>query len=547
MKKIFFPILLFLINANLLNAQPFTYLDTGNVKAVIFANGELFQDKVNNKAGFEVPKNSNSYSIYSSALWFSSKKIQNGDTTISGAFETFGNINHFNTGPVDLVNQTTDNSQQFQRIWKINQSTIDNHIQNWNNSNYITPPEILDWPGNGNSNNAQNLAPYADLDNDSIYEPIDGEYPIIKGDQAVYLIANDYGRSDTLFPPNTMNKTYIKSAKVEMHLMLYAFDHNLPSISNTVFVHAKLYNRSNSSIDDHDDFKVTIYADFDLGYPVDDYVGTDTTHKLFYSYNGDLYDESFAGTIGYKEKLSAQGVMFLDYDLRHSLYYNSNNGGNGSPQNLYDIYNYQRSLWKYDRKMYFSGNGFNTCIDSSRIVKYIYSGDPTLPNDSTQWTESNPCVIGNSNPNATGDRRMIGGPDTPTQLHHGEMIEFDYAYVFARDDDTSSHISDPVAKLFLVSDTVKNFYDNNILTSIEQNFTPKTSRFTFFPNPSNLKVQLALDETQFDVLLYDLNGRLVKRLTNEKEFSVAELSEGIYFLRIESEKIQQTEKLIIQR
>lgn len=177
----------------------------------------------------------------------------------------------------------------------------------------------------------------------------------------------------------------------------------------------------------------------------------------------------------------------------------------------------------------------------------MLSGNPTLFNDTMQWTESNPCVIRSSYPNAPGDRRIIGGPNTPTQLHHGGMIEFDYAYVFARDDDSSTHISDPVAKLFLVSDTVQDFYDTNIVTSIEQNSVKAASSFKLFPNPTARTVNLAFDEKLFEVFLYDINGRLVKRIQNQKQFSVDELTEGLYFLRIETENFRQTEKLIIQR
>lgn len=545
MKKIIYLVICqiaIMLNAE---AQPFTHLDIGNVRARIHANGELFQDKVNQRAAFEVPKNSNSYTIYSSALWFTSVGQKNGNPEIAGAYEIFGNQNIFNVGPVDIVNQQSETSMQFQRLWKVDQSTIDYHIQNWNSTNYTTPAEILDWPGNGNSNTAQNLAPYADLDNDNIYEPNDGEYPIIKGDQAVYLIANDYRPNDSIVNPN--GTIYTKSAKVEKHMMLYAFNHPTAAIANTVFVNVKLYNRSNSSADDHNDFKISVYADFDIGYPVDDYVSTDTTKNIFYAYNGDNLDENYFGNNGYGVKLAAQAVQFLNYDIRHSLYFNNSSGVNGDPSNLSDIANNQRNQWKNGQPTYFSGDGFNFCVDTNLTTKYMFSGNPTLTNDTTQWTESNPCVIGSSYPNSPGDRRIIGGPNTPSQLHHGDMIEFDYAYVFARDDDSSQHISDPVAKLFLVSDTVQDFYDNNIFTSIEQNKIKTVNDFKLFPNPTAQTVNLEFDEKQFEVFLFDINGRLVKRLQNQKQFSVDELTEGLYFLRIESEKIQKTEKLIIQR
>ncbi|MAC95320.1 MAG: hypothetical protein CMC96_07450 [Flavobacteriales bacterium] len=543
-KAIYFLICLLAIMQNA-EAQPFTHLDIGNVRARIHANGELFQDKVNQRAAFEVPKNSNSYTIYSSALWFTSVGQKNGSPEIAGSYEIYGNQNMFNIGPVDIINQQSENSMQFQRLWKVNQDSIDYHIQNWNSPNYSAPAEILDWPGNGNSNTVQNLAPYADLDNDNIYEPNDGEYPIIKGDQAVYLIANDYRPNDSIINPN--ETIYTKSAKVEMHMMLYAFNHSTEAIANTVFVNVKLYNRSNSSADDHNDFKISVYADFDIGYPVDDYVSTDTTKNIFYAYNGDNLDENYFGNNGYGVKLATQAVQFLNYDIRHSLYFNNSSGVNGDPRNLSDIANNQRNHWKNGQSTYFSGDGYNFCVDTNQTTKYMFSGNPTLTNDTTQWTESNPCVIGSSYPNSPGDRRIIGGPNTPSQLYHGDMIEFDYAYVFARDDDSSQHISDPVAKLLLVSDTVQDFYDNNIFTSIEQNKLKTENDFKLFPNPAARTVNLEFEETQFEVLLYDINGRLVKRLQNQKQFSVDELAEGLYFLKIETNNFRQTEKLIIQR
>lgn len=544
-KAIYFLICLLTIMQNA-EAQPFTHLDIGNVRARIHANGELFQDKMNQRAAFEVPKNSNSYTIYSSALWFTSVGQKNGSTEVAGSYETFGNQNHFKVGPVDIVNQQSETSMQFQRLWKVNQDSVDYHIQNWNSPNYSAPAEILDWPGNGNNNTAQNLAPYADLDNDNIYEPNDGEYPIIKGDQAVYLIANDYRPNDSIVNPN--GTIYTKSAKVEMHMMLYAFNHPTEAIANTVFVNVKLYNRSNSSADDHNDFKVSVFADFDIGYALDDFVGTDTIRNLFYGYNGDLFDEDQNGNNGYGVKLATQAVQFLDYELRHSLLYHNRAALNGIPGNLYLAANYQRNLWQNRQTVYYSGDGLNFCVDTTKPTSYMLSGDPTLINDTNQWTESNPCLFfDHQGFFFPGDRRMLGGPNTPTQLHHGEMIEFDYAYIFARDDDSSTHISDPVAKLFLVSDTVQDFYDNNIFTSIAKNEIKRESNFKLFPNPTAQTVNLEFDGQQFDLFLYDINGRLVKRLQNQKQFSVDELAEGLYFLRLETENFRQTEKLIIQR
>ena len=67
--------------------------------------------------------------------------------------------------------------ENFRRLWKIEKDTVDYHIANWNQPNYQIPTSILEWPGNGNSNTAKILAPFEDIDGDSIYEPQTGRLP----------------------------------------------------------------------------------------------------------------------------------------------------------------------------------------------------------------------------------------------------------------------------------------------------------------------------------------------------------------------------------
>ncbi len=546
MKRKLLPIL-FLAGLAGLYAQDSAYLDIGNVKALIYSDANLFQDRGSFTASYEVPKDSNMYSIYASSFWMSSREKRNGKPLIASAYERFGNDFTFSVGPVDVVNQKKDTSAKFQRLWKIDKSEIDLHIKNWNTANYVVPASISDWPGNGNANTAKRLAPFADLDNDSIYEPLDGEYPIIKGDQAVFLMVNDYRPEDSLaWKVNGMDTTfeYYKPLKVEMHVMLFAFDTSQQSIRNTVFTNVKVYNRSNSTKDDHTDFRFSVYADFDLGSPFDDYIGSDTSRDMFYVYNGDSFDEPFRGLAGYGNKLAAQGVQFLDQKLAHSVFHNIGTAANGDPDLPSHIAAYQRSEWKNGQKVFFGGNGFNYCVDTSKQTRFMFVGDPALTLDTNQWTEENPCLSSTGTRNPPGDRRMIGGPYLPKQFNHGESIELNYAYVFSRTEDSAKHISDPVNSLKLVADSVQNFYSNIVLVSVDE-IIPSKITFNLFPNPAKNNFRLKTDAKTFEVEIFNLASKQVLKVRNQKEIDISHLSNGIYFVRLYANDIIETKKLIV--
>ena len=524
--------------AQLPNNRTFTNLDIGEVDARIYSDGNLFQDIVNNAPAFEVPKGSNSFSIYASTFWMTALGQKNGYDNISYAYDKFGQENLFATGPIDIVNQTKSLDPQFQRLWKVNRFTVNNHIQNWNSLNYTVPAEIADWPGNGNANTAQQLAPFKDLDNDGIYEPQNGEYPEILGDQAVYLIANTQNVVTNDSTPQGPDSVIYSGLYIEFHAMLYAFQSNVPAISNTVFANVKLYNRSLSSIGDHQDFKFSVFTDFDLGNWDDDYIGTDTAKNMYYAYNGDGFDEAFGGRAGYGTNYPAQGVKFLDSKLDHTVYFMNGSAGNGFPFFPSHHAGFQRGKWKNGGSMFYGGDGLSYCVDTNQRVRHMYTGNPnTVPN---QWTEKTPCAT-NAMSNPPGERRMAGGPNLPSQFNHGTSITFNYAYIFAQQ---SGVFSAPVAKLSLVADTVQNFF-NSTIVGINEVEKQDFLAFELFPNPARDEIKLKLSEEKFEVSVFKLNGSLIKRIRNQKTIDISDLDAGMYFIRIENNNVIGIKKLIV--
>jgi hypothetical protein len=554
MKRIVLPLFMLIFPGINLIAQHEAYLDIGNVRALITTDLAFFRNKATGNADYEVPKWSKSHSIYSSSFWISAKEIRNGLPHFSFAHETFGFEGNFMVGPVDIVNQRGDTSKQFQRLWKINQSIINNHKLNWNSPSYTMPAIIRDWPGNGNANTAKRLAPFADLDNDSIYEPKDGEYPLIKGDQAIFLMANDYRTlsRDTVYEyfwngsgPDSIAVATQSPLHMEMHLLVYGYGIQNLQFNATTFVDVTIYNRSNSPQGDLEGLKFSVFNDFDLGNPTDDYIGTDTSRNMSYVYNGDLFDDDFMGFNGYGSQLASQGVIFLSNALDHSVYFNLGVGANGDPTTSYHIANYQRGLWQNDQPIYYGGDGLrSSCVDTSKSVEYMFEGDPTLLNDTSQWTEQFTCTTG-YNPNPPGDRRMISGPDIPARLNHGDHIAFTYAYIFARDQDSTRNLGEPVTELYKVADSIQAYYDRNLITSTQiPSATLNENNIELYPNPAKEQVYIKNLPPQAIIRLRDIKGQLLES-SRDPQINTSTLANGIYFIEIESDKYRLTKKLII--
>ena len=170
-------------------------LSANNVEAV-FGQRSFCWDL--QSAHFKVPKESNKNSVFAHGHW------------IGGISET-GNLHlaaqtyrqdgtDFYPGPVsDSIHHNNGTMANWDRQWKLTKDEIDNHLINYSEPNYIMPEAILSWPAHGDNALGQSykLAPYIDVNDNNIYEPYNGDYPCIKGDEAIFMIRNDIGNFHT--------------------------------------------------------------------------------------------------------------------------------------------------------------------------------------------------------------------------------------------------------------------------------------------------------------------------------------------------------------
>ena len=521
----FFYLLLTVTN---LCAQPaYRNLDVNNINTRLYSAGTMFRDLSN--PAFEAPKGSGKNTIFSGGLWIGGLD-QGGQ--IHAAAETYGQTGiDYWSGPLNTSAATAPNPLQWDFVWKVDKSEVDDFIQNWNSPGYVIPSSITDWPGNSvpGSGFGNILAPFVDLNNNQLYEPLLGEYPAIQGDRALYFIYNDNYAVHT--------ETSCNALGVEVHGMAYAFNQpSVPYLDNTIFIHFEIGNRSNIN---YDSVYVGIWTDFDIGNAMDDYVGTDAGLNMYYGYNGDAFDD---GPNGYGANLVAQGVTFLNQPLYHTITYDNVNGSPiGNMSGCMDYYNYLSGRWLDNLFMTYGADGRNP---NNPICRYMYPGntDSALFAIYGTWTEP-------ANGNAPGDRRMLGSTFFP-QLPAGGYLDLEVAYTFAPS--TSNVPDSSVAILQDYVSQLRGTYDNGTL-SINEHIPDMHDVIQCGPNPASDYVNVTFSNPAGETFLlnvYDVTGKKVlgTRYIRNNKFIISRenLDAGMYVIKLQSEKNYYTSKIIFK-
>jgi len=461
------------------------FLELNNVKALIHTGGNLWQVAGQNFCQYEIPKGSGKMALFTSALWLGGVDI-NGQLKLAAL--RYRNGQDYWTGPLTNTgdaNVETQTCEKFDTHFRITRDEVklfnewytagledalngtNNQTQNF--SDYKIPQSILNWPAHGDVSLGQdaNLAPFYDRDQDGVYDPEgDGDYPwydlnkeincktsrtvTLFGDETLWWVMNDKG--------NIHTETGGDPIGMEIRAQAFAFATN-NEINNSTFYNYELINRSTQTL--YNTY-FGLMVDVALGGPQDDYVGCDVSRGLGYAYNGDSYDESDMGFIGYGANPPAVGVDFFEgpyqdddgsdnpltpiysqaqsqkgipykglgigygdgivdnerFGMRRFLYYNNIGVGNTSqtdPSTAQHYYGYLSGFWKDGTHFVYGGNGHPSDANSNSSVEadFMFPGDT----DSLGWGTggvAQPSWTEESSGNDPYDRRFAqsAGPFT---------------------------------------------------------------------------------------------------------------------------------------
>lgn len=545
--------LLFLagLSISFANAQTFEYLDINQVKARVNSGGDLHWDPTTGNSGYECPQGSGKTWGTTANIWLGG--IDNGGQLHLAAQTYHQSGIDFWPGPLTTSGATTNSTtvNQYNRVWKLNKTDIDNFVTNFANGNvqngsFIPAADLLSWPANGDisQNYDSQLAPYMDVDGDAVYNPMAGDYPLIKGDQAVYTIFND-----NYLPHGSGGQTI----GLEIHLMAYAYGPcsittNNTFLNYTTFYNYKIINRSPFALFD---FYSALFNDQEIG--AHDQTGCDVLDHYGYTYNTSTLNNPAIGVVQLKGPINTVNLIDDDNDgitdepleqMNMTGFMSLNNAFPGvpfaitDPNNSMQYYQCLKNLWKDGTPLTCGGNGYGGSIPTFfAFPNNTYTNSPC---GTSNWTETVSSTY-------VTDKRFVMNTGSIT-LQPGAVNELEYAYIVSFDSITNN----PLTKLDLDVQSLHSIYNSTLNQCLTTGIKEQKNQteFTLSPNPTNgiLNINHNLKVNSFKIEIIDALGKVLisgeHKGLNETSIDVSNLSSGIYFIKVISGENTSTKKFI---
>ena len=423
-------------SANCVDGRSEIDLAVNNVRARLRISGDIWWDGEDGK--YIVPRvepgsgELEVSSLFAGGVWLGGQQ-QGGDLFMAAS--TYGEFGRdFYPGPLWDGNSGPDGQtdqemcENWDKFFTVDGSNIDQFIAEFEAAEEgefdcaLVPQDILGWPGKGNPHffeiqgfdlpdNAAGLAGFRDINDDGIYDPCDGDYPIIEirkcpdttyADEMIFWIYNDNG--------NTHNESDGLPIGMEVQAQAFGFATS-DEINDMTFYRYKMINRATEPIDS---FHFSMWIDPDLGCPDDDYIGCDTSQELMYVYNQDATDGisgcncNLPGGIvpTYCNQVPILGVDYfegpLDEDgneigMSSFMYYNRRGTGppgSVDPDGVIQYYQYLTGTWADGTPLTVGGDGRT---NSGIPTRYAFFSPPDEPGGWSMCEQNLPA----------GDRRTL--------------------------------------------------------------------------------------------------------------------------------------------
>ncbi len=504
-------------------------LESPNARCYIWNTGVFDQDmRTINTPGFEWPKNSGKFANFTCGLTIAclvNGSIRTGSASYSGEYAP-GYIIDSSGHPLPK----TDSTFRHYKVVKGDNAYTNYDYMNWGR---VVPYG----------------APYIDVNNNGIYEPLIDTPGVKNALQTVFICITDGfpGNHSTSegFPGGTL------PLNAEVHLTAWTYEYS--QLQDVQFLKWEVFNKNDS---DWTKCYFSYYTDVDLGNTTDDYFGCDSTLRLGYGYNG----------------VNSDGVYGLNPPAFGLLTLKSPVNNEHNPLNFnYTVY------FKYPAPCDYDGGGSQGTYNIVRGYKKDGTNhlDPTYfppkptkicfpgnPETGEGWTCYNGRIhncggldTGSVQPIISGRSFYMSFGNENYNFNKGDTNSIILAQLIAR----GSNNRNSVTKLKQLSSYTKDFYSNNYIIDVKQIGTNIPVNYTLhqnFPNPFNpsTKINFDLPKSQRVTLnLYDINGRLIKTLftshlsAGEYSYELNEplLSSGVYFYSLITNESALTKKMML--
>jgi hypothetical protein len=377
-------------------------------------------------------------------------------------------------------------------------------------------------------------APFVDINNNGVYDPQIDTPGVKNASQTLFMCYTD-GFTDS---HNAGEGFGGGTAPLFSEVHLTAWCYSQLSYADLQFLKFVVINKGTQP---WTKTYFSIVSDPDIGDPNDDYIGCDTSRKLAFGYNGDNDDPVYgiappaAGFLLLKGAYSKYSIPPKQLDMTSFTQFH-----NGQPvfcesdpnSDPVGAYHYMQG-YKNDSTCWLDPTQLVTPPNFYKKTKYIYPGDPET---NIGWTEykgsiENCSLDSSGNPlsqNPMGDRRLLfsTGAENLTVMP-GDTQVIVICQLIAKG---SSNLNS-VTKLKQLADLARDFYNSGFIIGIKKvsNEVPTSFRLgQNYPNPFNpttkikfsiptpLSFQRKLESSYVSLKVYDITGREIQTLVNEK-------------------------------
>jgi hypothetical protein len=562
------------------NNPIFDSLNINNVSARFNAYGNHFFYMYNYShtfRHFRVPATGSKSIFWNNSLWIRGLDAEN-KLHISAELLRFSESHDkdFSEGPAS-ENKDTAYYLKWNRVWKINKAEIDYHRDHYWEEDYIPAEIILSWPGNGDPEygHPERIAPFYDVNEDGIYQPMEGDYPVIRGTQAIFFIFNDQNTEHTV--------TNSRKLGINVYGMAYAFDcPNDPALFNSVFLHYDIRNLSD-----------TVYFDTSIGIYTNPnfcgrYFGCDVNRSSYYWYDNDQLSREKAEDTPPSQavtilagpfldpdgldnpSVASTGIPFCDYSINGKNFGDSivdnermgltglmviRSGPNsimGWPQNESDFNQYIQCHWKDGISLKYGNGGHPDLGSTETNCRFIFPWD----SDSLNWGSGCEYPAGGFNQNGYYwyhayygfmIPRMEGlGITGPFTFFPGDIIPLDIAFISGYDKEISGGEAGRQIMLQRI-DKIREYFKNDQTPCNNGSFSEIPTikkdlwKFNIFPVPAQnfIRIEIDQDITSSYYYIYNATGKLVKQgqLSGEHPYyiDINNFPNGLYFIYLKND------------
>ena len=543
----------------------YTTIHGNNIRAGILNAGDLFWDL--NDPQFipnPTPNGPNPSTIFAAGLWLGGvDPAGNLKLATSTYRDASADITDYWAGPLDdqgIIDAFV--CPDWDKLFKVKGADIKAFLDDLptlvNNPALALAAykSIMGWPGKGNPYflgawgfdlpvTLAPLAPFFDTDQDGIYNPLAGDYPVVQlrnkapfvPAEIVWCVFNDEGGGAE------HSASFGATIHAEVQLTVWAFKcPNESVLNNAVFTSHKIINRAAERIDS---FFVGLWVDFDLGCRTDDYMGCAPDLDAFFAYNQDAIDGTNGilcdqGVPTFADTSPVQSVTFLSRPMDKFVYYNDLSVGNWpagttDPDLPSEYYNYLTGRWKDGSPLTYGGDGYQESVNTD----FAFPDDPVSPNG---WSMCSANL-------AFADRRVLASSKIGT-LVPGAIEELVAAWTVHPKPNLPCGVGTTYADIAFLRSEFENNFPNACSGLISAAQEPRGMPVGIFPNPAAETVTLQYGDLPVrEIRLFAADGRLVHSLQNihseQTVLDVASLKNGVYAVQLLTERGSVVRKISV--